>query len=73
MYREISAAKIREKRGERSRKAVVEAVDNQVTEQDLWAYENKKWKPSKEKLKHLLVALNATYDEISEPVELALS
>lgn len=73
MYREIVATKIREKRGDRSRDAVAKSVDYKITEQDLWGYEKGEWKPSAKKLPWLLQALGTTYDEISEPVELALS
>jgi hypothetical protein len=69
MYREISPAKIIAKRGQRSRSEVVKDIDK-LTEQDLYGYEKGLWKPSKDKLPFLLKALEATYDEISEPVEL---
>lgn len=70
MYREISPAKLIEKRGSRSRKEIEMASGRQITEQDLYGYELGKWKPSPKKLPHLLQALGATYDEVSEPVEL---
>lgn len=71
MYREITPNKLIQKRGDRTHKDIADASEGKVTVQDLWGYELGKWKPSKNKLPHLLKALGATYDEISEPVELA--
>lgn len=70
MYREISPQKILAKRAKRSRRDIAVASENKITEQDLWGYETGAWRPSKKKLPHLLKALNATYNEISETVEL---
>lgn len=73
MFRVIKPEKILEKRGSRTRKAIAELVDNKLTEMDLYGYEKGKWSPSQEKLKYLLKALDTTFDEISEPVDLALN
>lgn len=70
MYREISPEKLIAKRGTRSRKEIEIASGRKVTEQDLYSYEKGKWQPSRQKLADLLQALGATYDEVSEPVEL---
>ena len=72
MYRTISPNKIAEKRGNQTRRAIVEKVNFVITEQELFAYENDKYKPSAKKLPYLLKALNATFEEISDPVDLAL-
>ncbi len=73
MYRIISPTKITKKRGEQTRRAVVAKVDFVISEQELFAYENGLYKPSSKKLPYLLKALNASFEEISEPVDLALA
>lgn len=70
MYREVSPSKLIAKRGSRTRKEVELASGRKLTEQDLYAYEKGLWQPSSKKLPYLLAALGATYDEISEPVDL---
>lgn len=72
MYREIIPAKIREKRGERTRRAVAEAVDG-LTEMDIYSYEANKHKVTRDKLPKLLQALGVTFEDISEPVDLGIS
>ena len=73
MYREINPDKIRQARGKRTRAAIVQAGNGELSEQNLYGYEKGKWQPSKQKLPHLLNALGASYDDISDPVELALN
>lgn len=71
MYREISPQKIIEKRGRRTRREVLKKINFVITEQELYAYENSVYKPGRKKLPYLLKALDCTFDEISEPVQLA--
>lgn len=75
MYREIDPRKLIEKRGNRSRKLIAELAQGPtkkpLTEQDIYGYEKGLWQPSKEKLPYLLKALETTFDEVSQPVELA--
>lgn len=73
MYREIIPAKIEAARGKRSRKSIAESVGNRVTEMDIYSYEKGKHRPSRQKLAPLLQGLGVKFDDISEPVELALS
>jgi hypothetical protein len=73
MYREISPKKIRLRRGDRTRMEVVTRTNGKLSEQDLYAYEHGKWKPSPSKLAYLLAALECGYDEVSEPVDLVLT
>lgn len=73
MYREIIGAKIIEKRGNRSRRELAESVGKKISEMDLYYFENHNRQPSKNKLPHLLKALGATFDEISEPVDLGVA
>ncbi len=73
MYREIASAKIIEKRGDRSRRELAESVDNKISEMDLYYFENHGRRPSAKKLPYLLKALGATFDEISEPVDLGVA
>ena len=74
MYRRISPTKIRQRRGERSRKSVVERVGFKISEQELYYYEKEfgGYKPSEQKLAYLLKALDCNFDDISEPVELSI-
>mgnify|MGYP003657183194 CR=1 FL=1 len=67
-YRKIIPAKITEKRGKRSRREIVEASGGKFTEMDLYSYEKKKHNIPQDKVPFLLVALGATFEEISEPV-----
>ena len=73
MLRDIVPEKIVQKRGERSRKAIAEASGGVVTEQDLYCYEKNLHRPSMKKLPYLLKGLGVKYEEITEPVELAVS
>jgi hypothetical protein len=73
MFRVVKPEKIIEKRGERSRQEIVDAAGGKLTNQALYAYEKGLSKPSPKVLPYLLKGLNTTFDEISEPVELALS
>lgn len=73
MYREIVPSKLIAKRGNRPRRELAESVNKKVTEQDIYAYEKAISRPSPKKLPYLLQALGATYDEISEPVDLGIA
>lgn len=73
MFREIKPEKIIQKRGKRSRQDVVEAAGGKLTSQALYTYEKGLSRPSPKVLPYLLKGLNTTFDEISEPVELAVS
>lgn len=70
MYRAISPDKVRATRGTKTRKAVVEKIDFAVSEQELYAYEKGDYRPSDKKLAYLLKALDCTFEDISEPVDL---
>jgi len=72
MYRTISPTKIKNRRGEQTRKAVVERIGFVISEQELFSYEKGDYKPSQKKLPYLLQALDCTFDDISEPYELAV-
>ncbi len=71
MYRRISPDRIKEIRGDRTRRAVIEPVRDNLTEQELMAYEKGLYRPSEKKLPYLLKGLGCSYDDISFPVELA--
>jgi transcriptional regulator with XRE-family HTH domain len=64
--------KIRAKRGNRPRREIAAAVDYKVTEQDIYGYEKGIARPSPKKLPYLLQALGATFDEVSEAVDLGI-
>lgn len=72
MYRVISPHKLVEKRGDRTRKQIVDPFKGFLTEQDIYAFERGLHRPSEKKLPYLLKALNAKWEDISEPVELAV-
>lgn len=69
MYRRLSPKKIKDLRGTRTRRKVVSVVEN-LSEQELYYYEKGAYKPSEDKLRLLLKALNCTWEDVSEPVDL---
>ena len=73
MYREISADKIRQRRGTRPRRAIVDGFQPHLSQQDLYLYEKGKIKPTTEKLKYLLLGLDCSYEDISDPVDLSVA
>jgi len=73
MYREVSPTKIREQRGKRPRREIVEGVTPHLSAQDLFLYEKGKIKPTTDKLKYLLAGLGCSYEDISEPVDLRVT
>lgn len=76
MYRKFSPKKVRERRGQETRKVVIARVPGKISESELAAYEKERaeggYRPSDEKMLHLLHALNCTYDDISEPISLGM-
>ena len=70
MYREISPNKLKELRGMRTQGQVADATGGKISAQEIGQYELGRYKPSVHKLPYLLKALNATWEQISEPVEL---
>jgi hypothetical protein len=70
MYRVISPKKLIEKRAARPRSEIVALSFGMLSEQDLYSYEKGLHRPSDKKLPYLLKALNCTYEQITEPVEL---
>lgn len=72
MYRVIDPSKIRQIRGNRTRKDVLGRIDFQISQQELYAYELGKYRPSEKKLPYLLKALNCTYEDITRPVEVSV-
>ena len=69
----LSPAKIRAKRGDRTRREVLAPINNVITQQELMSYEKGYYKPSDMKLPYLLKALNCSYEEIAEPVDLSIA
>jgi transcriptional regulator with XRE-family HTH domain len=68
IYRRFSPQRVRARRGDETRKAVIARADGCLSESELAAYETGAYKPSDTKMLHLLKALNCTYDDISEPL-----
>jgi len=73
MMRTILPTKLIEKRGDRTRREIVEAAESKFTEQALYSYEKGLSKPSVKKLPYLLKALGTTYNAVSAPVDLSIS
>ena len=72
-YRRTKGSLIREKRGPMSLRAVAALSNNGFSPAALHKWEHDEAQPTLDKLPHLLMALDCTYEEISEPVNLALS
>lgn len=70
MYRVVSPNKIVARRGGKSRRAIIERVDKKISEQELYSYEKGLYRPSDTKLAYLLKALDCSFEDISEPVDL---
>lgn len=70
MYRRINNQKVRELRGSRTRRAVLETINYGIGISELQSIENGTHKPSEQKLRLLLTALGCEYDDISDPVDL---
>ena len=73
MFIKINPEKLIQKRGTRSRRQIVELSGGKISEMNLSHWEAGSWQPSLEKLKVLLKALDATVEEIADPVELSLA
>lgn len=73
MFRIIKGELIRKKRGERSLREVAAASNGAFSDVSLYEWEKGSYKPKVEKVPALLAALNCGYEEISEPVEIALN
>lgn len=75
MYRVISPSKIRALRGTATRRSIVERAGDVISEQELYAYEKETggYKPSDKKLPYLLKALDCSFEDISEPVDLSVA
>lgn len=73
MFRVIKGEKIKQKRGERSLREVAAASNGAFSDVSLYEWEKDSYKPKDDKIPALLTALNCSYEEISEPVEIALS
>ena len=71
MFRKLKTDKLIELRGERSRRAIAELTDFNLTEQDLYGYEKGNYQPTIKKMPYLLKVYNVEYQEISEPIEMA--
>lgn len=70
MYRRINKDKVRERRGARTRRAVLEPINYAIGISELQSIENGTHRPSEQKLSFLLTALGCEYDDISDPVDL---
>lgn len=66
--RKIVGSKIKDKRGNRKRSAIVANGLHKFTEQDLYNWENELNLPRQDKLPYLLLGLGAQYEEISDPI-----
>lgn len=73
VYRKFSPTKVRAKRGTRPRRAIKEATNGAISISEIAAYENGDYKPSDNKMLHLLKAFGCTYNEISEPMTLDMA
>lgn len=72
MYRKFSPTKVRERRGAETRKAVIARADGKISESELAAYEYGSYRPSDEKIVHLLKALNCSWEDVSEPLSVEM-
>jgi len=71
-FRKIKADKIRKVRGARTLQEIADASGGQFTKGVLWQWENSRnRKPSDDNIPILLMALGCSYEDISEPVEVA--
>lgn len=82
MFRVIKGEKIKKARGNRSLREVAEAAGHAFTDAALCSWEKYDWqkaqgktayKPTDDKIPALLAALGCSYEDISEPVEIALN
>jgi transcriptional regulator with XRE-family HTH domain len=60
--------KLRKVRGNKTRRAVVEAAGNSFKEQQLLGWEKGRYRPRPQNLAALLRALNVTFEEIASPL-----
>jgi transcriptional regulator with XRE-family HTH domain len=72
MFRVIKGQKIKEQRGKRSLREIAAVSNNAFTDVALLEWENGSYKPKDSKIPALLRALNCTYEDISEEVEVTL-
>lgn len=75
MLFKINPKKLVEKRGNRSRREIVELSGGRINEMNLsyWERETKGWQPSLSKLKVLLEVLPASIEEITDPIDLSVN
>jgi hypothetical protein len=64
----IDAAKLRQARGPRTRRQVVEAAGNKFSEQQLYGWEKGEFRPRPEVVPALLKGLNVSFDQIASPL-----
>lgn len=67
MYRKFSPKKVKSARGDETLKAVTDRTGGKIIVSELSSYERGVYRPSDEKMAHLLKALNCTWEDISEP------
>lgn len=67
----LDPEKLKQARGHRTLREVVEAAGNVFTEQQLSAWEKGKYRPRPENLPALLKGLGVTFSEIAQPLSLA--
>ncbi len=71
-FRKINGKLIKHIRGSRSLKEIADLSGNKFTRGALFQWESGDYKPTDENVPYLLKALNCDYEEISEPVEIAV-
>ncbi len=73
MYRKINPKKIKDQRGDLTRKKIAELSG--LSEQQIGQYEKVHggYKPSEASLPYLLKALGCSYEDISDEVELSIA
>lgn len=70
MYRVFSPKKLVKKRGGLTRPEVARRSGGVLNEQDIYAYEQGKYRPSDRKLAGLMKAFGCSWDDLSEPKKL---
>lgn len=72
-FRVIKGELIKDKRGDRSLKEIADLSGSKFTRGALFQWEKGEYKPTDDNIPALLQALGCSYEDISEPVELAVS
>jgi transcriptional regulator with XRE-family HTH domain len=72
-FRTVKGELIRKKRGERSLKEIAELSGNKFTRGAIFQWEKGDYKPTDDNIPYLLKALDCSYEDISEPVDMAVT